>query len=215
MKTTEMQNLSPRRKQTNNTGIIGKIVSEFLICMVIFLVLAVIRICPDGKLTEVKNTVSLILTQNIDIIDMAKNLKKTLIPDKNIEAMNPVAEFTNPVPQGEIVRRFGVQDASDGSFHYGIDIKAKSDANVYSCASGEVVEIATNTELGAFITIKHSDEIFTTYAHLGEIISDVKEKVSAGQAIARVDEDVVYFELKRSDTYLNPEEFIDFGADND
>lgn len=214
MRTDETRNLTPRRKSANNSGIVGKFVSELLICTVIFLILAMIRIYPEGKLTPVKNTVSLIVTQNIDIKDAVQKLKKILIPDGGIKAMNPVAEFTNPVPNGEIIKGFGVQDASGGKFHYGIDIKSKSETNVCACASGEVVEIATNQELGAFITIKHSDEIYTTYANLGEIIPDVKEKVSAGQAIARVNGEnrTVYFELKRNDTYLNPEEFIDFGG---
>ena len=61
--------------------------------------------------------------------------------------------------------------------------------------------------------VKHSDEIFTMYAHLNEILPNVKEKVEKGQAIARAngENDTIYFEVRRGDTYLDPAEFIDFG----
>ena len=217
MRTDEIHTAPTRRKASNSPKFLEKFISELLICTVIFLILGIVRIYPEGKFTKIKNTVSLIVTQNIDLKDVAQKLKNIFIPDENINAMNPVSEFTNPVPKGEIVKRFGVQDASGGNFHYGIDIKATKGTNICSCAAGEVTEIATSAELGTFITIKHSEEITTTDAHLGEIIQNVNENVSAGQAIARANEenDTIYFEIKRNDTYLDPEEFIDFGIKND
>ena len=219
MRTDEIRTLpaTRKRRQTNNTGLLERLISESLLCIVILVILTVIKLYPDGNLTKIKNTVFLIITQNVDIKEEYKKLKNIFVSDENISSMDPISEFTNPVYGGQIVKGFGVQDASGGAFHYGVDIKVKKGTNVCACASGEVVEIATNQEFGTFVTIKHSESIYTTYAHLGEIIPNVKEKVSAGQAIARANEenDTVYFEIKRNDTYLDPTEFIDFGAHND
>ena len=139
--------------------------------------------------------------------------------DSAISAMNPVSEFINPVKGGTITKAFGAQDASVSSFHYGIDINSAPLENVCAAASGEVLEIATNSEYGSFIVIKHSDEISTLYAHLEEILPDVGNTVEVGQAIARSnkEDNTIHFEIKKGDTYLNPEEFIDFavGDQND
>ncbi len=186
---------------------------QLLVCVLLVVVLGVIRITPEGKFLKTKNTINLILTQNTDVIGQINKIKSIFITEENIDAMSPVAEFTNPAPGGEISASFGVQDAKSSGFHYGVDIKMNPQGNVLSAATGVVTEIATNEELGTHIVIKHSDEIFTTYAHLGEVLPDVGEKVDGGKTIARVnDEDnTFYFEIRRNDTYLDPAEFIDFG----
>ena len=149
----------------------------------------------------------------------ANKIKDFFKKDSAITAMNPVSEFVNPAIGGSITKGFGVQDASASSFHYGVDIKTAPSQNITSCAKGEVTEIATNSEYGSYILIKHSDEISTLYANLGEIFPDIGASVESGQAIARANNDnnTIYFEIKKGDTYLNPEEFIDFknGGAND
>lgn len=207
------------RTRTNSvrlgTGVsIGKTLkTQVAVCILLIIVLGIIRITPDGEFLKTKNAVRLILTQNTDVIGQINKIKSAFIAEENIDAMSPVAEFVNPAPDGKISAGFGVQDAGSSGFHYGVDIKMTPSGNILSAAAGEVTEIATNEELGTYIVIKHSDEIFTTYAHLGEILPDVGEKVHGGKTIARVnDEDnTFYFEIRRNDTYLDPAEFIDFG----
>ncbi len=187
--------------------------TQILVCIVLIAVLGIVRILPEGEYVKTKNAVRLILTQNTDIIGQINKIKSIFTTEENIDAMSPVADFTNPAPGGEIAASFGVQDAKSSGFHYGVDIKTEPKGNVLAAASGEVTQIATNEELGTHIVIKHSDEIFTTYAHLGEVLPDVGEKVDGGKTVARVnDEDnTFYFEIRRNDTYLDPAEFIDFG----
>ena len=187
--------------------------TQILLCILLVLVLGVISVTPDGNFQKTKNTVMLVLTQNTDIVGQLNKIKSIFTQEESIDNMSPVAEFVNPAPDGVVSASFGVQDANNSGFHYGVDIKMNSQKNVLSAAAGEVIEIATNEELGTYIIIKHSDEIFTTYARLGEILPDVGETVEGGKAIARVNDtdNTFYFEIRRNDTYLDPAEFIDFG----
>ena len=208
-----------QRVRTNNVRTeknisFGKTIkTQTIICVLLIVALGIIRITPDEKFLKTKNTVNLILEQNTDIIGQINKIKSIFTTEKSLDAMSPVAEFVNPAPDGKISAGFGVQDAGSDGFHYGIDIVMPEKSNILSAASGEVTEIATNEELGTYIVIKHSDEIFTTYAHLGEILPDVGEKVNSGKTIARVNDvdNTFYFEIRRNDTYLDPTEFIEFG----
>ncbi len=190
---------------------------KITICALCLIILSILKITPDDVLTKPKNAVSLILNHHTDIKEKATKIKDFFTKDSSLTAMNPVSEFVTPAKGAYITKSFGVQDANTSSFHYGIDLKVEPDENICSVASGEITEIATNEEYGSYIIIKHSDEIFTLYAHLNEILPDVGSKVEAGQAIARAntENNTVYFEIKKGDTYLNPEEFIDFKNNGD
>ena len=197
------------KPQYKNNNLFSKKVT---ICAFLLIALCILKITPDDVFTKTKSAVKLIISHHTDIVKEIKKVKDFFTNDDEISAMNPVKEFINPVKDGSIIKGFGVQDASVSAFHYGVDIKADPSQNICSCAEGTVTEIATNEEYGSFIVIKHSDEISTLYAHLGEILPDVGSKVESGQAIARAntDDDIIHFEIKKGDTYLNPEEFIDF-----
>ena len=192
---------------------------KFTLCALILIALSILKTTPDDMFLKSKSAVKLILTHHTEISEEANKIKDFFKKDSAITAMNPVSEFVNPAIGGSITKGFGVQDASSSSFHYGVDIKTAPSQNITSCAKGEVTEIATNSEYGSYILIKHSDEISTLYANLGEIFPDIGATVEAGQAIARANNDnnTIYFEIKKGDTYLNPEEFIDFknGGAND
>ncbi len=212
---------TPQRTRANTVRIGAKtafgktLKTQILVCLILAVALGIVSIMPKGRFTKTKNAVKLILTQNTDMAEQINKIKSTFVTEENIDAMSPVAEFVNPAPKGEILAGFGVQDAGNSGFHYGIDIKTEQNANILAAASGEITQIATNEELGSHIIIKHSDEIFTTYAHLGEILPDVGEKVTAGKTIARANDEnnTFYFEIRRNDTYLDPAEFIDFGEE--
>lgn len=190
---------------------------KITICALSLIILSILKITPDDVFTKSKNAVSLILNHHTDIKEEATKIKDFFTKDSSLAAMNPVSEFVTPAKGAHITKGFGVQDANTSSFHYGVDLKIEPDENICSVASGEILEIATNEEYGSYIVIKHSDEISTLYAHLNEILPDVGSRVEAGQAIARAntENNTIYFEIKKGDTYLNPEEFIDFKNNGD
>ena len=200
-------------RYTKNSGYIASLKSSAVVCAAVLVGLCVVRFTPDDCLVKTKNAIKLVLTQNTDIKAEAEKIKNIFVQDNEIAAMNPVAEFVNPVTGGEVAVSFGAQDAEDSGFHYGVDIKVPDGTNILSASSGKVTEIATNEEYGSYIVMEHNEEISTLYAHLGNILPDIGEEVKSGQTIARAntDDNTIHFEIRRGDTYLNPEDFIDFG----
>lgn len=194
----------------------GVLKSQTAVCALLLAVLCIIKLTPDDKLVKTKNTVRLVLNQQTELKKEAEKIKKIFTQDKEIAKMTPISEFENPASGGELVVGFGVQDASDSQFHYGVDIKVPEDENIVAAAAGKVTEIATNDEFGSYVVISHNDDISTLYAHLNEILPDVGENVSKGKAIARANKEnnTIYFEIRHGETYLNPADFIDFGEKN-
>lgn len=74
--------------------------------------------------------------------------------------------------------------------HGGVDIKAPEGTPVQSAADGVVVRITPNPSIsfGQQVVIYHGNGVFTQYAHLqpGSVIVRPRDRVSAGQPIARV-----------------------------
>lgn len=182
------------------------------LCAVILIFLSILKISPDDVFVKTKTAVNLILNENTDIKKEVKKLKDFFTPDSSVSAMKPISEFTLPSKNCVIVKNFGVQDANSETFSYGVDLKIEQNENICAVAAGEVTEVATNSEYGSHIIIKHSDEISTLYAHLDEILPDIGATVDKGQPIARANKEnnIIYFEIKKGDTYLDPNDFIDF-----
>ncbi len=203
-----------KRPKNSNFGHTLKL--QTAICALLLVVLSFIKITSDDVLVKAKRAVALILTQQTDVHKELEKLKSVFLTDKAIESLNPVSDFINPAKDSTLVKGFGVQDADESGFHYGVDLKVGKNQNIVAAQGGEISEIATNQEYGTYILIKHSDEIFTLYAKLNEVLPGVGERVEKGQAIGRANQETntIHFEIRRNDTYLDPTEFIDFGAEN-
>lgn len=198
-------------KMSGKFGIIVR--KQTSVCALLLVILCVIKLTPDDVLIKTKNAIKLVINQQTSLKNEAEKIKKIFTTDEGVVAMTPVSEFENPAPSGEVVVGFGVQDASNSQFHYGVDIKVPKDENIVATAGGKVTEIATNDEYGSYMVITHDGDISTLYAHLNEILPDVGEQVTKGKAIARANQEnnTIYFEIRRGETYLNPADFIDFG----
>ena len=207
-----MRYRQPLRNQAN-TNYKSSFKAQLYICALLLLVLSVLRFTPDDNFVKTKNAVKIVITQQTNLIEEFNKLKSIFTTEENMDALKPVSNFVNPAPGGEVTANFGAQDAQNSQFHYGVDIKMQQGSDVLAAASGEVTEIATSQEYGTYIIIKHSNEIFTLYAKLNEILPDVGEKVESGKPIARAnaENNTIHFETRRADTYLNPADFIDFG----
>lgn len=186
------------------------ITSQLTICIVLLILVAGLRLAPDGQFSKTKAGIFAILTTHVDLKTEWERLQSRFQQEKALNVLSPVSDMVAPV-SGHILKGFGMQDASEQTFHYGVVLSCKDNENVLAAQNGTVTEIATNSEYGTFILIKHSEAIYTLYGGLGEIFPDVGAEVTIGQPIARADEkNDVYFELRRGDSYLNPAEYITF-----
>lgn len=180
-------------------------------CVLLFVFCAGVKVYPDEKLGIVKASIKYIVSENTDIKKETEKLVSFFKKDESLETLSPVSNLISPVKSAEISKGFGIQDAANGEFNYGVYIKTKSNENVVSAGDGKVVDVLKDEKKGTSILVSHSCDITTLYACLGELIINVGDRVERGQAIAKPDgSGAVYFELKRNDTYLDPTQFIEF-----
>ena len=187
---------------------------QLTICILLFLFCLFLRLTPDTAFAKSKAGIRAILTVQTDLTAYGRNLLSFFQPSSDAEAFSPVTNMTSP-SGGTVIKHFGVQDASENGFHYGVVVSCEKGETILAANDGIVSEIATNQEYGSFILIRHSDEISTLYGKLDEILPEVGAHVSAGQPIALPEDGAsFYFELRRGNTYLNPAEYISFREAN-
>lgn len=122
-----------------------------------------------------------------------------------------------PIESGWISSLFGVRtDPFTGRLtqHTGIDFAARAGAEVVSVASGIVSEAGVRDGYGKLVEINHGNGYATRYAHNASLLVKVGDKVTKGQAIARVGSSGrstgphVHFEVLFNGALVNPEQYI-------
>ncbi len=122
-----------------------------------------------------------------------------------------------PIESGWISSLFGVRtDPFTGRLtqHTGIDFAARNGAEVLSVATGIVTEAGMREGYGNLVEINHGNGYATRYAHNASLMVKVGDKVSKGQAIARVGSSGrstgphVHFEVLFNGALVNPEQYI-------
>ena len=90
--------------------------------------------------------------------------------------------FQWPV-QGAVLSGFGIRH---GRRHDGIDIQAKKGTPIHAAGDGVVVFSGRMRGYGNLILVKHSDGLFTAYAHSSQNLKKVNQMVKQGDVIAKV-----------------------------
>lgn len=93
--------------------------------------------------------------------------------------------FIKPV-SGTISARYGERSSVRSSAHTGLDIATSYGTPIKAAASGTVSFAGRKGSLGNLIIVDHGNGVQTYYAHCSSLIAGVGDKVSQGQAIARV-----------------------------
>lgn len=122
--------------------------------------------------------------------------------------------FYTPL-KGLVSDGFGVRGG-----HYGVDVPTQEGMPVMSTLDGTVFFSEWTVQTGHVIMIQHEGGLVSVYKHNSRLLRHPGERVQAGQAIALSGDSGeltsgphLHFELWRSGTPLNPENFISFGDD--
>ncbi|WP_229381959.1 peptidoglycan DD-metalloendopeptidase family protein [Spiribacter sp. 2438] len=112
--------------------------------------------------------------------------------------------------EGDVVRSFNAN--ADGK--RGISIQAEPGAEVVSAADGRVVYSGDGLRgYGNLVIVKHNDRFLTAYGYNRELLVGEGDRVSGGQAIARVGntagrEGQLHFEVRQQGSAVNPASYL-------
>lgn len=133
-------------------------------------------------------------------------VRKTAVPPRPARSGRS-AKFIWPVC-GEVLSPFGRQ--AGGMVHNGIRIGGEEGCEVVASASGTVIHSAGLKFYGGTVIIRHDGNYNTVYAYLKERMVKVGDRISQGEAIARLGKDeregipCLHFEIRRGKTPRDP-----------
>ena len=200
-----------------------KLLRYSLFCLLLFMGCLFVKTSPNPELEPIRRSISLIVSTTTDI----KNIPRYLSEQFNIltdrgehdEKSDILTRLVPPV-MAPVTSPFGLrQDPSTGeeSFHYGVDLGAPGGEKIKCAASGEVTESGMSPEYGNYMVVRHSETVYTLYAHCAEVLPVAGDTVKAGQVIGTVGDTGnatgphLHFEIRDGETWLNPEELLSFG----
>lgn len=123
-------------------------------------------------------------------------------------ADNPASfeDFVWPV-RGKITSNFG--EKNQNIISKGITLRPYSNSNVVASASGQVVFVNENLRgYGKTIIIAHRDGIMTIYTSLSQILVKPGDYLRQGSAIARCENGLFHFELRKGHIPQNPRYYL-------
>lgn len=113
-----------------------------------------------------------------------------------------------PLQKVEVTSPFG---SRWGTFHEGVDLRAKTGTPIYASGNGVVIYSGTGIRgYGKLIVIRHSRKIATVYAHNSRILVARGQKVNRGQRIAYSGQSGnakgphLHFEIRKDAVAINP-----------
>uniref|UniRef100_UPI0025F00C02 M23 family metallopeptidase n=1 Tax=uncultured Christiangramia sp. TaxID=503836 RepID=UPI0025F00C02 len=146
-----------------------------------------------------------------------ENLIKNF-PDIEVDLKEHFSSLEDLVPISPPVTGYvtqGLDIKSHDNKHYGIDIAAKFQDDIYSPGDGKVIFSGKNDDLGNTIILNHPGGFITVFAHTDSNIVVAGMSVKKGQIIANVGETGnskgphLHFEMWKNAEILDPRDFIE------
>jgi murein DD-endopeptidase MepM/ murein hydrolase activator NlpD len=156
-----------------------------------------------------------------NLVDQANDVASALARFKEARVAIEDAPIHMPVPADtRISSPFGNRvDPFTGrlAFHPGIDFPWPTGTAVKSAGAGKVIFVGQINGYGNVIDIDHGGGLITRYGHLSAFLVSKGQQVETGTPIGRVGSTGrstgphLHFEVRRDDTPVNPEPYLDLG----
>lgn len=140
---------------------------------------------------------------------------QVLLLDRNLENERTPAGW--PVSSGWISSGFGERNdpfTGKRTRHEGLDFAGIKGSEVIGVARGVVIWAGPKQGYGQTLEIDHGNGYVTRYAHNGELLAKAGDRITAGQAIAKMGESGratsphVHFEVLHKGKAVNPSQFV-------
>lgn len=116
---------------------------------------------------------------------------------------------------GTITSRFGSRDSARDHAHTGIDIGAPNGTPIKAAASGTVTYSGSCGDgYGNYVIISHGNGVQTLYAHCSQLLVSEGQKVSQGEAIAKVGStgnstgNHLHLEVRKNGITYDPQNYV-------
>ncbi len=209
---------------TNTTTYKQGLLKRTLLCFLLFALCLFIKFAPEENAKPAQNAIKLMLKTETDFRNMPTELREwvqSLLPGEEVKDLKEGDVLIDPVKpvDAPITSPFGLRThptSGTESFHYGVDLGAPEGEKIKSIADGEVVEAGENPDYGNYLAIRHSESIYSLYAHCSQVLPSAGDRVTAGQVIATVGATGnatgphLHLEIRNGETWLNPSDFLDF-----
>ena len=152
--------------------------------------------------------------KNIDVnLEDQVELAPTVLissPDLMSSAVTTQETYAYPVERLRYVGQYYKAD------HKGYDLNSYVGDDVYSYTSGQVAQVKyAQTGYGHHVLVDHGSNLFTVYAHLGEIFVKPGQRVEAGQVLGEIGMTGyttgphLHFEVRDNFVAVNPGSYLD------
>lgn len=219
-----------RSRQEKRPGHMKRaIVKQFFVCLCLFVCAAIVCFSPLDSFVPAQHAIRRILREDTDFAAVPEKIaaffKKEMAHEKSTEELGSkevLMDMDAPV-EAVVTSGFGLREDPMGGeekFHYGVDLGALEGEHVRASADGEVVEAGYSDSYGNYLLLKHSETVYTLYAHCESLLLNQGDSAKKGQEIAtvgatgKVTGPHLHFEIRDGDTWLDPTEFVAFKKDN-
>ena len=184
----------------------------------IVIILAFIGIWRIFNQDELTHELTILKDKNILFQNLLHDMEFSQVMDSSISygefistyyAKHKVEYPDKPPVKGYVTRGLNIEKR-----HFGIDIAAKYQGDIYSSGSGKVIFSDLSVDLGNTIIINHPSGFITVYAHNDSNLVISGDNVKRGQIIARVGETGnskgphLHFEIWKNNQVLDPRDII-------